>query len=244
VRRGQIQLGGDAQEEMNPMNSWYLVHTPAWEASRNMAFDEAMLGVVSELQTPILRFYSWTQSAATFGYFQKFLDVEKLTSLRPLVRRPTAGGIVPHDADWTYGLAFPTHNEWYALKAVESYRRVHEWLCLAFDHLGVATEVAPCCLKSAPGQCFLGHEQYDLLWKGRKVAGAAQRRTRQGLLIQGSVQPPPLRLLRSDWESAMCRAGQGASVRWVNLDPGLELLRTVDALAATKYALDSYNRKR
>jgi len=209
-----------------------------------MAFDEAMLGAVPRLQAPVLRFYSWTQPAATFGYFQKFQEVERLTALRPLVRRPTAGGIVPHDADWTYSLAFPTGNEWHGLKAVESYRRVHEWLCLAFRHLGVATEVASCCLKSAPGECFVGHEQYDLLWQGRKVAGAAQRRTRQGLLIQGSVQPPPIQILRSDWEGAMCHAQQGESVRWIKLEPDAELLGTVDVLESTKYALDSHNRKR
>jgi hypothetical protein len=67
----------------------------------------------------------------------------------------------------------------------------------------VATELAPCCKKTLPGQCFVGHEKFDLLWHGKKIAGAAQRRSKLGLLIQGSVQPPQPDLLRGDWERGM-----------------------------------------
>jgi hypothetical protein len=48
-----------------------------------------------------------------------------------------------------------------------------------------------------PGACFAGHERFDLLWRGRKIAGAAQRRNQLGLLIQGSVQLPPAAFLRN-----------------------------------------------
>jgi lipoate-protein ligase A len=226
------------------MDSWYLMRSAPCASPLNMAVDETLLLSMPRLERPVLRFYGWIEPAATFGYFQKFQDVESLTALRPLIRRPTAGGIVPHDKDWTYSLAFPAGHEWYALKAVESYRRVHEWLQSAFAHLGVETEVAPCCAKAAPGQCFIGHEQYDLLWQGRKIAGAAQRRTRLGLLIQGSVQPPPLRITRRDWENSFCRSGPGAQVTWVSLDLDSTLRGEAEALAAKRYALDSYNQKR
>jgi lipoate-protein ligase A len=226
------------------MNTWFLMCSEAADAPRNMALDEALLENMPRLQNPVLRFYSWTDPAASFGYFQKFREVEKLTHLRPLVRRPTGGGIVPHDADWTYSLTFPTNHEWYGLKAVGSYRGVHEWLRAAFANLGVDTEVAACCLKSGPDQCFSGHEQYDLLWQGRKIAGAAQRRTRLGLLIQGSVQPPPIRRPRNEWESAMCQSGPGASVQWTALQPDPELAQTVQALLMEKYSRESYNQKR
>ena len=110
---------------------------------------------------------------------------------------------MPHNADWTYSLAFPAGHEWYALTAIESYRRVHEWIASSFAELKVQTELAACCRKSEPGQCFVGFEKFDVLWQGKKIAGAAQRRNKMGLLIQGSVQPPPLSLERAAWEAAM-----------------------------------------
>src|SRR5215471_6615450 len=100
-----------------------------------MAFDEALLEAMPRLGFAVLRFYSWTEPAASFGYFQHYSEVQLLTPLRPLVRRPTGGGIVPHDCDWTYSLVFPNDHEWYALTAVESYRRVHLWIQSAFERL-------------------------------------------------------------------------------------------------------------
>ncbi len=104
-----------------------------------MALDEALLEAASRLGGPVLRFYGWTEPAATFGYFQRYVDVERATLLRPLIRRPTGGGIVPHDADWTYSLAFPPGHDWHRLKAEESYRRVHEWIQGAFAMLNMVT---------------------------------------------------------------------------------------------------------
>jgi lipoate-protein ligase A len=208
-----------------------------------MALDEALLESAAPRGGPVLRLYGWTEPAATFGYFQKFAEIAPATLLRPLIRRPTGGGLVPHDADWTYSLAFPPGHEWYALRAEESYRRVHAWIQSAFGHLGVPTELAPCCKKSAPGQCFVGHEKHDLLWRGRKIAGAAQRRNRLGLLIQGSVQPPPLSLARSDWERALI-AVTPPEMRWVGFDADGPLRTRAAELEAGKYSRAAYNEKR
>jgi hypothetical protein len=196
--------------------TWLLVESGAGQSALNMALDQALLDHAPRLGRPVLRFYSWTEPAATFGYFQKIAEVEKATVLRPLVRRPTGGGLVPHDADWTYGVVFPPTHEWYQLRAEESYARVHQWIQAAFASLGTPTELAPCCRKELPGQCFAGHEKFDLLWLGRKIAGAAQRRTRTGLLIQGSVQPPP-GLQRPEWEQAM----RDAATRAREANPGV-----------------------
>jgi lipoate-protein ligase A len=227
------------------MNQWLLLNSGKCESAFNMALDEALLEAMSRLEKPAMRFYGWTEPAASFGYFQKFSEIEATTLLRPLVRRPTAGGLVPHDADWTYSVAFPTTHEWYSLKAVESYRRVHEWIQAAFAKLNVATELAPCCKKSAPGQCFVGHEQFDLLWHGKKIAGAAQRRNKLGLLIQGSVQPPPISLPRTDWENAMRDAArENWEVQWNEFEPDEQLTKRANQLAKEKYGTADYNRRR
>lgn len=226
-------------------NSWYLLHSGAGNYALNMALDEALLEAMPRLARPVLRFYGWTEPASSFGYFQKFVEVERMTLLRPLVRRPTGGGVVPHEADWTYSLVFPAGGEWYSLTAVESYRRAHEWLRRAFARLGAEMELAPSCRKALAGQCFAGYEKLDLLWRGQKIAGAAQRRRRDGLLVQGSVQPPPLALSKGDWHRAMCDAAHLANgVSWQEFEPDEPLAKRAQELAGQKYSQASYNQKR
>ena len=205
-----------------------------------MAVDEALLEAAAGRREPMLRFYSWAEPAATFGYFQKYKDVERMTALRPLVRRPTGGGLVPHACDWTYSLVFPPGTVWYGLKAVESYQRVHAWIAKAFAEAGLSTHLAPRRASPSNGQCFIGAEQFDVVWKDRKIAGAAQRRTKQGLLIQGSIQPPP-GIVRSDWEKAFLKV---ATVTWeaLMLDP--DLVARVQDIAETKYSRPAYNQRR
>jgi len=221
-----------------------MLETGAGSAAFNMALDEALLEAMPRLRQPVLRFYKWTERAASFGYFQKYSEVEPWTILRPLVRRPTGGGLVPHDADWTYSLVFPAGHEWHALQAAESYRRVHEWLQAAFAGLNVRTDLAPHCRKEGPGQCFAGYEKFDLLWRGKKIAGAAQRRTRDGLLIQGSIQPPA-NLSRANWHQAMLAVASSQSgVAWKEFKPEPALCDRAADMAARKYSQEEYNRKR
>jgi lipoate-protein ligase A len=211
----------------------------------NMAVDEALLETANIFDSAVLRFYAWAEPAASFGYFQRYSDVERLTPLRPLVRRPTGGGIVPHDCDWTYSVVFPPTHTWYSFSAIESYRQIHEWLQRAFARINVPTRLAPVSRKAEAGQCFAGYEQFDLLWRGQKIAGAAQRRTKQGLLIQGSIQPPPLSLQREAWHSAMLdSASIETGSNWKNLTLSVALKNRAEELARSKYSQASYNQKR
>lgn len=224
---------------------WFLLESPPGAADWNMALDEALLEAAARVEHPVLRFYGWREEAASFGYFQKYADVEQMTGLRPLIRRPTGGGLVPHKADWTYSLTIPPSHPWYALRAEESYRRMHEWICDAFGALGVETSLAPCCQKELPGQCFAGAEKFDLLWHGRKLAGAAQRRTRNGLLIQGSIQPQPPKVTRAAWQQAMCDvASRQQGVNWLTFAGDAATNKRAEELARVKYSQNQYNRRR
>src|SRR5665213_2432606 len=225
--------------------NWLFLNSGKGEAAFNMALDEALLEKISEIGKPVLRFYGWTQPAATFGYFQKFSEVERVTHLRPLIRRPTGGSIVPHDADWTYSFAAPPNHEWHSLAAIESYRRIHEWIRDAFAKLKVETELAREKKSAIGSACFVGHEKSDLLWRGKKIAGAAQRRNKFGLLIQGSVQPPPIPIARSDWKNAMQSvAAKDFSFQWESFLPDENLCACAEELAGEKFSRDSFNRKR
>jgi lipoyl(octanoyl) transferase len=251
--------------------NFFVLNSGKCDPAFNMALDEALLQAMPRLQTAVLRLYGWTEPASSFGYFQRYADVERATQLRPLIRRPTGGGIVPHDKDWTYSLAFPPEHDWHSLKAEESYRRVHEWLKSAFAKLQIETKLAPggktlhpivyCSRRkevpfqsgrsqslltpAAVSQCFVGHVKFDLLWRGRKIAGAAQRRNKLGLLIQGSIQPPPLSLRRGQWEDAMREtASVGFGASWQELKMDSVLADRTEQLARMKYSQAAYNQKR
>lgn len=224
---------------------WRYFDTGPGSSAFNMALDEALLEAMPRIGYPVLRFYRWTEPAASFGYFQKHSQVQALTALRPLVRRPTGGGIVPHDHDWTYSLVWPNSHPWYSLSAVESYRRVHEWIQAAFAKLDLATELAVQAIRTGPGQCFAGFERFDLLHRGQKIAGAAQRRARQGMLIQGSVQSPAHTVSRDDWQQAFLQlAAEQQGVQWQRFVVDPPLARRAAELEDQKYSQPRYNQRR
>jgi len=226
------------------MEEWLLLRTGAGSAAFNMAVDEALLLHARELGKPLLRFYAWSERAASFGYFQRHAEVAKATRLRPLVRRATGGGIVPHDCDWTYSIVLPPGHFWYQLKAIESYRRVHEWVRAAFNETGIPAELASEPRREAAAQCFVGAERFDVLAQNRKIAGAAQRRTRDGLLIQGSVQPPA-GVKREAWEDRVCDvAMKNWKVNWVQWQLPSVVAGAVEVLAANKYGTREHNEGR
>jgi lipoate-protein ligase A len=224
---------------------WLWLDSGPGGADFNMALDEALLESAAGCAQPVLRFYGWTGPAATFGYSQRYREVAQLTPLRPLIRRPTGGGLVPHVADWTYSLTFPPDHPWHRLRARESYERVHLWIHGALARLGTDTSLSASRRKDAPGQCFVGAEQHDLLWQGHKIAGAAQRRNRMGLLVQGSLQPPPIGLQRENWAQAMLTlATERWGVQWEAFEPGAALRQRAARLAREKYSQAGFNQGR
>ena len=225
--------------------NWNLLRTGIGLASWNMALDEALLEQASAIGGPILRLYGWVEPAATFGYSQRYRDVAEWTPLRPLIRRPTGGGLVPHDADWTYSLVFPPEHPWYSLRAEESYRRVHDWITASFRALQVQAELSECCDKPLVGRCFVGAEKFDVLAGGKKIAGAAQKRNKLGLLVQGSIQPPGKTYDRGVWEKALLDIGSREhALEWRELKPSEKLLERAAELDREKYATAEYNRRR
>jgi lipoyl(octanoyl) transferase len=57
---------------MTAVPQWYLLQSGARPAAENMAMDEALLENSAALGQTVLRFYSWNEPAASFGYFQKY----------------------------------------------------------------------------------------------------------------------------------------------------------------------------
>jgi lipoate-protein ligase A len=193
-------------------------------AAANMAADFLLLRRYPAGQSgrARVRFYGWHRPSFSFGYSQKIARVRAQLPAdaegAELVRRPTGGGVVDHREDWTYALVIPRGHALEKARAVESYRAVHEALRTALEACGQAAalkascepagdtdgddgELAGCAAAKGPAVCFTRAELYDVVdvTTGAKIAGAAQKRTKEGLLFQGSVWRPAAAGVR-DWD--------------------------------------------
>ena len=151
------------------------------DAAMNMAIDETLLRAAT---SPTLRIYRWARPAVSFGYFGKWADVVRAWPDREIVRRWTGGGVVPHGEDVTYSIIVPRAHSFFAVGPRESYRAIHECVARVIDSASLALTAAP----QISVACFENPVEHDVLVANRKVAGAAQRRSKSGLLHQGSIQ--------------------------------------------------------
>ena len=154
-------------------------------AAVNMALDEALL---ESSTVPALRFYSWQRPSISFGYFGKFADVSEFAPKRELVRRWTGGGIVFHGEDLTYSIIVPARNRAGLPDSRRMYREVHLALCGALAASGTDATVLEQPPPSSSNACFASPVAADVMLNGQKIAGAAHRRNKLGLLHQGSIQ--------------------------------------------------------
>lgn len=154
-------------------------------AAMNMAIDEALLETA---KIPSMRFYRWNSLALSFGYFGKFADVANYAAQRDLVRRWTGGGIVFHGDDLTYSIIIPTSAEFFSASSKMVYAAIHSALRDTLITHGEQAQLAAAARQKISESCFANPVHADVLVNGRKVAGGAQRRTRAGLLHQGSIQ--------------------------------------------------------
>ena len=143
--------------------------------------------------------FAWSEHAYTFGVSQKWTTYRDVVPHHiPLVRRCTGGGLVSHLEDWTFAIAIPAEHELYKADTNLAYAVVHQALleCLLTQKLPVELVLHPLSPRpfKAPDQCEAHAEPHDLVLKsdGRKVAGAAQRRTKHGLLLEGYISRPLL----------------------------------------------------
>ena len=168
----------------------------AHSAAMNMAIDEALLEYAA---VPSIRFYRWHSPALSFGYFGRFAHVACYAGARDLVRRWTGGGIVFHGDDLTYSIVIPAYDNAFSDSSMAIYEKVHRALCDALEgngkravvaggDSGRATDAMRTALSAVGYNCFANPVRADVMIDGRKIAGAAQRRTRRGLLQQGSIQ--------------------------------------------------------
>lgn len=205
-------------------------------AALNMAIDEALLESVTQ---PTIRFYRWDHPALSFGYFGKAVEVEDYSSEREIVRRWTGGGIVFHGEDLTYSLVIPASDSAFGESSMSIYKETHAAIRAALATTGKTSELAEDAFPRISESCFANPVRADVMLNGKKIAGAAQRRTRGGLLQQGSIQNVDL---APDFERSF--AGQLSGFNWRERTIDSTLIDRAQQIAGEKYATVSWLRRR
>ena len=195
-----------------------------------MATDEVLLRTAAHRGRALLRAYSWLKPAVSIGYFQKFPS--DLDGKFEIVRRPTGGGLVYHVDDTTFTVVVPPGHRLHKLTTAEAYCVIHKAVAAALTQ---KSEISS--LNSPPPrgayECFQQPVAGDVVAEGRKLAGGAQRRNRDGMLHQGSIAA------RVTGEQ-LCRA---FGVEFASYTLTGEERAMVTWLADGKYRNDAWNRR-
>lgn len=173
---------------------WEILESGKQPAQFLMAKDEQLLG---QLEKPLLHLYEWDGPSLTYGYFTdpfQYLNPEALQKHRiNMARRPTGGGIIFHLTDFAFSILVPHTSSFFSMNTLENYAFVNRLVAQALvpfltsnqqtELLGQESNCEAVC----HGFCMAKPTRYDIMIEGKKVGGAAQRRTKQGYLHQGSI---------------------------------------------------------
>jgi len=176
-------------------HSLHVIPDAVATAAQNMAFDFLLLQRYDPAEAIRFRHYRWSRPAFSFGLSQRYSYVASEVSdpSAEICRRPTGGGVVDHTDDWTYTLVIPASHPLSRGQPIETYRGVHQCMVDAMTLQGLSVELNQTPAgASGPSVCFNKAELFDVILRNlpSKVAGAAQKRTKSGFLLQGSVWRP------------------------------------------------------
>jgi len=163
----------------------------------NMDFDMQRTIECSEGRAlPMFRIYGWKPWAVSLGYNQKEDEIDKELCKNhelDIVRRPTGGRAVLHANELTYSVVIPLSPE----KNIHTlYRDIHFLLLDGLRRLG-SQEID--FEKSQPNfrelyqrdtisvSCFASSARYEIMARGKKIVGSAQRVFGNVLLQHGSI---------------------------------------------------------
>lgn len=179
--------------------SWSLLPTISAPMPLQMALDEFLFeSQKKEIQAPVLRFYLSSEAWISVGC--SFRDPAALSKSGlvlknpavPVCRRLTGGGCVLHGKDMIFSLVARTQCEPERLGAVRtSYAKIHEGVKIGLQACGLGPKFYDRGDAFPKGSdCFDFPVESDLSWKGKKIAGGAQKRSEGVLLHHESIQAP------------------------------------------------------
>jgi lipoyl(octanoyl) transferase len=182
------------------MTRWSYINSGPNLGAYNMALDEELLARAQAGEDrPVLRLYAWQPPAVSLGRFQKSGTAVNAEACKrhgfDIVRRITGGRAVLHDKELTYSIIARTSNPLFPGNVHGTYKVIAAGLLAGLNNLGIAAEIvsrggrhADRVDKNAKeAACFSSPSWYEILVRGRKIVGSAQRRVSGAFLQHGSI---------------------------------------------------------
>lgn len=171
--------------------NWYFIEDGKYGPSENMDKDMALF---EACDFPTARFYGWKDDCITLGYSQDLFDEIDVAGSSAmgidLSKRPTGGGLVFHSKDdFTFSFVFSVDRSSNAFRsAYESTSRIVKTVLKKIGiepDAGASWIVGP---EEANGNiCFSRAMSHEITVSGKKIAGIAQKSTRDRVLQQGTI---------------------------------------------------------
>lgn len=176
---------------------WKILDTGIDAPEVIMQKDKDLLDTLHLEKDPILHLYEFAPRSATYGHFLKleeFFDLNKVKEEKMhFAKRPTGGGVIFHLWDFAFSALIPATHLRFSHNTLENYATINNPVLAAVEEF---LKKAGCELTPDDGAilgpgcksfCMAKPTKYDVMLEGKKVAGAAQRKTKGGFLHQGSI---------------------------------------------------------
>jgi lipoate-protein ligase A len=178
-------------------NRLRIIIDPPCCAAFNMAADLYLLERAAAEGTIVLRFYRWDPPAISLGCMQDpgaILDHDAMEKAGvSWIKRPTGGRAILHWNDLTYSITFPANAPGLGISIQESYAVISRCLIAGLSHAGInctshdsSSEYAA-TRRELKLPCFLSPNRSEIMVKGKKLIGSAQKRTDKAVLQHGSL---------------------------------------------------------
>jgi lipoate-protein ligase A len=164
-----------------------LLLDPPMRGADNMARDEALLAE----GLPTVRLYGWRPATVSLGRAQTEADVD-LAATREwgmdVVRRATGGGAILHnEAEVTYSVVLPLDFPGLPRDITGSFAFLSRGVVNALRDLGVPAEIESVPDNTRETLCYVRKQGTNVMVRGRKISGGAQRRDARAVLQHGTV---------------------------------------------------------
>lgn len=161
-----------------------------------MAADQYFADHMSDIRRPVMRIYQWKPWCISLGYHQSpsclNLDECRKDGI-DAVRRQTGGRAVYHAEEITYSIILPADHA-FAGSVSKTYQCLSEGLAAGLRMLGIPASFQKRTINirdhyaaKISASCFSAAALHEIVIRGKKLVGSAQRRMPGAVLQHGSI---------------------------------------------------------